>query len=247
MDAWAVYVAGFFDGEGSVSIARVRSGNYSDYHKMVVAVSQRAKYGAVLNRIQEAFGGTVRIAKQKHRIADRWAEQAAWQLQDKASMRRFFTAIQPYAIVKARQIELGLEFLDSFGAATRLRDDLGRVRGRSVSTEIIEHREQIRLALREANELGPPRVKPSVLPPLDVQARPVADLTANAATIMRGTKHPGARLTDESVREIRATYAAGGTSQTTLAKRYGVSVMLINGIVRRKRWAHVPDILPKGD
>lgn len=242
MEAWVVYVAGFFDGEGSVSIARVRAGNYSDYHKIVVGISQRAKYGAVLNRIQESFGGTVGINSEKHRLADRWAEQAHWQLQDKPGIERFLIAIQPYSIIKARQIELGLEFVRLEVRTEVPRDALGHIRGRSITPEVVERREQIRLALREANELGPARARPSTLPPLDIQVRPPADLTANAATIMHGTQHPHARLTDDLVREIRAIHDAGGTSQTSLAKRYGVSAMLINGIVRRTRWKHVTDV-----
>ena len=48
-----------------------------------------------------------------------------------------------------------------------------------------------------------------------------------------------AKLTDESVREIRAAYAAGGVSFVKLGKRYGVDQALIARVVHRKSWAHV--------
>jgi len=245
VDHFVVYVAGFFDGEGSVTIARVRTSQYSDYHKIIVALSQRAKYGAVLNRIQETFGGTVLIASEKHRLSDKWSEQAKWQLQDKPGIERFLAAIQPYVIVKARQVELGLEFVRLNSNTGRLRDSLGRIRGRAVVREDIEQREQIRLALREANELGPSKVKPSTLPPLDVQARAPVDMSGNRATVKRGEQHSSARLTDEAVRTIRAENAAG-ISQSALARRFNVSGMLINGIVRGTRWKHVTDIPQEG-
>lgn len=247
MDAWIPYVAGFFDGEGSVTIARVRTGGYSDYHKIVVAIGQRAKYGAILNRIQESFGGTVAIGSQKHRLADRWAEHAHWQLQRKSEIERFLMALQPYCVVKAKQIELGLEFVRFVNKPAVQRDALGRIVGRGVTPEIIERREQLRLAMREANELGPPRVKPSTLPPLDIQARPAADLSGNRATVERGVQRWNSKLTEDDVRSIRADYAAGGITQKALAARHGVHLMLINGIVHRTRWRHVPDIPSEGD
>lgn len=67
-------------------------------------------------------------------------------------------------------------------------------------------------------------------------------MTADDATVLRGAKHPLARLSDEAVRIIRTEYAAGGVTQQALAERYGVSLMLINGIVRGKRWKHVTDV-----
>jgi Recombination endonuclease VII len=60
----------------------------------------------------------------------------------------------------------------------------------------------------------------------------------------RGKKNQGmqnafARLTEEDVLAIRATYALGGTSQQALATKYGVTQSHIGYIVRRKAWTHV--------
>lgn len=235
------YIAGFFDGEGSVSIVRNRAQGKSDYHKIVVHIGQRAKYRAVLDAICEKFGGTVAVRQQTFRIAAGWAEHADWQLQDKPGIDRFLRAMQPHCIIKARQITIGLEFVATFQQATNLRDALGRIRGKMLSANEIEHRERIRLAMRDANELGPPRVKPSTLPPLDIQHRQrmAEDLTPNVATVEHGTQRWNAKLTDEAVRAIRADFAAGGVSKSELARRYEVSDMLIGGIIRGTRWGHV--------
>jgi DNA-binding CsgD family transcriptional regulator len=56
----------------------------------------------------------------------------------------------------------------------------------------------------------------------------------------KGEKHTGARITDDGVRKARRL-VAGGMSQQAVADLLGVSQSLISHIVRRKRWAHVPD------
>jgi len=56
---------------------------------------------------------------------------------------------------------------------------------------------------------------------------------------IRGSGHPLSKLSEDQARAIRIRYAAGGVSQHWLAREYGVSPMLINGIVRRKIWRHV--------
>lgn len=55
----------------------------------------------------------------------------------------------------------------------------------------------------------------------------------------RGTRHPGAKLTDDKVRAIRRLYASGEWSQKGIGEMFGVSAMLVNGIVNGKRWRHV--------
>jgi hypothetical protein len=51
-----------------------------------------------------------------------------------------------------------------------------------------------------------------------------------------GERAGGAKLTDEKVRAIRQRYAAGGVTHRGLAKEYGVSQSLIQGIVLGKTW-----------
>lgn len=55
-------------------------------------------------------------------------------------------------------------------------------------------------------------------------------------------EHAGlAKLTDETVREIRRLYAQGGSSQKGLGLRFGVSGVTIGHIVKRRTWRHVAD------
>lgn len=57
----------------------------------------------------------------------------------------------------------------------------------------------------------------------------------------KGETHGMAMLNEAQVREIRALYAAGGTSQSQIAERYGITQAMVSNIVRRKSWAHLQD------
>jgi hypothetical protein len=54
----------------------------------------------------------------------------------------------------------------------------------------------------------------------------------------RGEQNPQARLTAESVRDIRRLRSEG-TSLETLAKKYGVRITTISAAARGQNWKHV--------
>lgn len=58
-------------------------------------------------------------------------------------------------------------------------------------------------------------------------------------SLPRGEDSASAKLTSAKVREIRAIYAIGNTSQQKLAIIYGVSKPAIRCVLKRKTWAHV--------
>lgn len=55
--------------------------------------------------------------------------------------------------------------------------------------------------------------------------------------ILQGERHPGARLTEENVREIRKLY--GRVPSGELAKKYGISRSYMWEIAKKKSWRHV--------
>lgn len=57
----------------------------------------------------------------------------------------------------------------------------------------------------------------------------------------RGEECHSSKLNDEIVRQIRADYAAGGTSYPKLADKYGIHHVHLARVVRRDVWAHVKD------
>ncbi len=54
-----------------------------------------------------------------------------------------------------------------------------------------------------------------------------------------GDTSPTAKLTEDLVREIRATYARGGSTKAALGRQYGCTAMNILAIVRNKTWKHI--------
>lgn len=55
----------------------------------------------------------------------------------------------------------------------------------------------------------------------------------------KGEKNEQAILTEFQVLEIRARYAAGGVTQRSLAKEFGVHFAGISDIINRKNWRHI--------
>jgi hypothetical protein len=53
-----------------------------------------------------------------------------------------------------------------------------------------------------------------------------------------GSKHPGAKLTEAQVTEIRSLHVSGARP-TALGRRFGVSRDTIQDIVNRRNWTHI--------
>lgn len=73
---------------------------------------------------------------------------------------------------------------------------------------------------------------------LGTQADNVAD-NVRRGRVARGEAVKSAKLTEAKVREIRARYVPYTVSCQTLANEYGVSLKVIEKIVKRRAWQHV--------
>ena len=58
-------------------------------------------------------------------------------------------------------------------------------------------------------------------------------------TIQRGEETSGNKLTESEVCQIREKYKTGNYTQQTLADTYGVSIMAVNHIIKRRTWTHI--------
>lgn len=67
----------------------------------------------------------------------------------------------------------------------------------------------------------------------------MADRTKHGRTLT-GSRSSNAKLTEVQVAAIRREYVPGKVGYTTLARKYGVSKILIRKIVGREIWAHTP-------
>lgn len=125
------YWAGLFDGEGHVALERRT--NRGQGRSYTLQVGLGITHPGITACLQEAWGGSV---KKHHQSANYvvWYWRVS---QDKA--QAFLEAIRPYSLVKAAEIDIALEFLQ-----TRKRN-----RGK-VSDEELELREGLKQRLQSS-------------------------------------------------------------------------------------------------
>lgn len=85
---------------------------------------------------------------------------------------------------------------------------------------------------------NPPCVNPNHLR-VGTQADNMRDRVL-AGTHQRGGEGSHfAKLTEDDVRNIRNSYAAGGINYSELAHKYSVTASTVSDVVRRKTWRHI--------
>jgi hypothetical protein len=84
---------------------------------------------------------------------------------------------------------------------------------------------------------NPPCVNPAHLF-LGTDADNIHDSMAKGRWPAQGERNVRAKLTDQTAREIRDR-VAGGESQRSVARRYGVSQATVHYVARRKHWSHL--------
>jgi hypothetical protein len=112
----AAYIAGFFDGEGCLTMRRSNrhargkegSGVASVHYRLALDFANR--HIGVLKWIQQFTGGAI-YSKYGPKRKATWAPAFALVLWNKADIERLLRAIQPYVKVKTEQVALGLDFL----------------------------------------------------------------------------------------------------------------------------------------
>lgn len=108
MDTDAIYMAGFFDGEGYIGLQkRIRKGKYTEYF-LVASVGQ--KDGAIMDWVKETFGGHLHLVKRDGSYY--------WVIQNKAAYL-FLKRIAPFLKYKKPQALLALDFFEGFERTKR--------------------------------------------------------------------------------------------------------------------------------
>ena len=104
MDPFTPYLAGFFDGDGSLHFQIVRSSvyRYGFYIRSSLVFYQSTSAEAGLLEIQERIGGRLR----------RRGSMSDVTITNRATIRSLLTAMEPYVIFKRLQIREGLRLLD---------------------------------------------------------------------------------------------------------------------------------------
>lgn len=103
-----IYIAGFFDGEGSVGVYKRNWDRTKtiQYYTSTATVAQSGKWGyEFVSLLKSEFGGHIRIAPN----TDNKKQMYHWQV-DADRCATFLKAILPFLRYKREQVELLLEF-----------------------------------------------------------------------------------------------------------------------------------------
>jgi len=132
-----IYAAGFFDGEGCISVSRLSAGRDRPAYLLDGAIGNT--YLPILQEFQAQWGGSIAPQKKyKAQHKDRWI----WHLHGD-NLVRFLQDLFPHLHEKTLQVEMALQFVAEKTARNV------RSRGR-LSAEDLALREGFYLALREA-------------------------------------------------------------------------------------------------
>lgn len=130
------YLAGLFDGEGSVTITKP-SPSAPRRHRVVVQIAMT--HETTVRAVQHACGGRVqpiRQAKYNPNACDRFD----WRLSDTAALT-FLASVRPWLITKAAAADIALQFPEG-------------TRGRKLTTKLLAEREVLRVSLGKENKRG---------------------------------------------------------------------------------------------
>jgi len=101
------YIAGFFDGEGCISLCKVKDDSYRRNYNYMLAIHVSNTKLEILEMLHREFGG--HFQRIKNKTTPNGKEIYVWALTRRIATR-FIKAIYPYLRMKRRQAELALEY-----------------------------------------------------------------------------------------------------------------------------------------
>ena len=116
MESWRFdilsYLAGIIDGEGSISISKMRTQSGNTSHRMVLCVSNTND--KMIDWLYEKFGGSVCY---RPPVGCRKKDCWAWSLQGREA-EELLRVVRDYSICKREEIDVALEFRATFKLGT---------------------------------------------------------------------------------------------------------------------------------
>jgi hypothetical protein len=104
-----VWVAGFFDGEGSVFVEIAKNKNTRRGVRNLLTVSITQTSTPCLRLIKDQFGGNIAAITQSRRRNMNNSVCYIWRVRSKDAIA-FLEVIAPYVVVKKEQVELALQY-----------------------------------------------------------------------------------------------------------------------------------------
>lgn len=139
------YLAGFFDGEGSVCILKYLNKNYKNVNPTYMLSVRWANTNLeVLNFIKDRIGGWLTEMKDKRAKGKNWKRFYRIEM-NSGRAKKVLNKMLPYLIIKREHAKLGI----------KLQQDLERSRPyRRLTQKTMNKRERIRQELKKLNQKG---------------------------------------------------------------------------------------------
>lgn len=103
------WVAGFFDGEGSVIVEYSKSSASKRGWRTSLHATLTQTSLPCLELVQKHFGGSIKTSDTRREHASRWAVQYTWSVRNQSALE-FLKKIRPYSVVKTEQIDLAVTY-----------------------------------------------------------------------------------------------------------------------------------------
>jgi LAGLIDADG endonuclease len=144
------YLAGFFDGEGCVSIYIVKNPKYQCHVRTVIVNTNKE----ILQAINQQFSGYLQVDRFNNPEKP-WKPFTQLHFQGERAIE-FLTFIRPFSIIKKRQIDLAFEFWEFRKSMTRKErcqwDD--EIKHFVLKKEIIEREHEFKNKMHDLNRKG---------------------------------------------------------------------------------------------
>ena len=108
-EEFIIWTAGFFDGEGCVIVEHSKSAQSLRGWRTRLYASLTQTSVDCLERVEQHFGGAVKVSDNRTVQTRRWAVQYTWHVSNENAVN-FLRIIQPYTVVKRTQIDLALQY-----------------------------------------------------------------------------------------------------------------------------------------
>lgn len=141
------YLAGFIDGEGSLSLSRIPRGQVSHEYCVRVTIANTNK--AILMEVQRDWGGTIHSMGEPRRPEWKPGFVLVW---TNAAAARLLDRVGPHLWLKSQHVVVLLEFVEHLRSCPRRRDKLGRLL--SFSRQEVAIRETFFMRLKRLNRKG---------------------------------------------------------------------------------------------
>jgi len=137
------YLAGFFDGEGCITISRIRDKSGS----LILMISNTNE--TIIKLIAKWFKGDIMYIKQKDNRKEAWTFKAYSQ-----DAEIFLKAIYPYLLIKKEQAHIGLEYQKLIGTKGTRYNKIRRLTKNKILPTILKLREELFKQIRFLNRRG---------------------------------------------------------------------------------------------